>query len=58
MAAEEDAGAAQVRSWRAQLDDPQQRDVGVDLVVLLRWHCDSDPVGPLASSRLQLTPRR
>ena len=44
MAAEEDAGAAQVRSWRAQLDDLQQRDVGVDLVVLLRRHCDSDPV--------------
>jgi hypothetical protein len=32
------------------LDELQQRQVGVDLAVLLCRPCDSEPIGPLADS--------
>jgi hypothetical protein len=42
------------RSTRASkilaADKLQQRHVGVALSVLLRGHCDSEPIGPLAES--------
>jgi hypothetical protein len=36
----------------APLDELQQHDGGADLAVLLRRHCDGDPIEPLAGSSI------